>query len=94
MIKIKEFERGEHCFGPILTVNGIEYNDLNQEEVIDFINDMFKNNLNNGLLIRECFDTCLDYLQAEMVDSSSDSCEQCGNFNSYAKYVVEDENFN
>lgn len=94
MIKIKEFEKGEHCFGPILTVDGVEYNDLKQEDVIEFINYMFKNNLNSGLLIRDCFETCLDYLQAEMVDSSSDSCEQCGNWNLYGKYVVDDENFN
>lgn len=93
MIKIKEFEKGEHCFGPILTIDGTEYNDLKQEDVIEFINDMFKKNINNGLLIRDCFETCLDYLQADMVDSSSDICGQCGNWNSYAKYIVDDENF-
>jgi hypothetical protein len=90
---IKEYETGKHCFGPILTVNRIEYNDLKQEDVIEFINYMFKNNLNSGLLIRNCFETSLEYLHSEMVDSSSDSCGQCGNYNTYAKYVVDDENF-
>jgi hypothetical protein len=90
---IKEYETGEHCFGPILTVNGVDYNDLEQEDVIKFINDMFRNNLNSGLLIRECFKTSLAYLLADIVEYNSDSCEQCGNFNSYAKYVVDNENF-
>lgn len=93
-MKIKEFEKGESCFGPILTVDGVDYQDLKQEDVVEFINYMFRENINNGLLIRECFETCLDYLEAEQVESSSDSCNQCGNHNYYAKYIVDDENYN
>ena len=93
-MNIKEFEKGESCFGPILSVDGVDYQDLKREDVVEFINYMFKENINNGLLIRECFETCLDYLQAEQVESSSSSCEQCGNWNHYAKYIVDDEDNN
>ena len=57
---IKSFEIGEHCFGPILEVNGKDYNDLSEEEVMGFITDMFNNNPNSGLLIRETFEKALE----------------------------------
>jgi len=85
---IKNFEIGEHCFGPILEVNGKDYNDLSEEEVMEFIVDMFKNNLNAEHLIRDAFQRALEYLDYDDVKYESDNCEQCGNHNSYSKYII------
>lgn len=86
---IKEFELGEHCFGPILTVNGIDYEDLTKEEVLEFISDMFENDINASSLIREAFKNSLEHLQYECIENDSDTCEQCGNWNYHSKYVSE-----
>jgi len=85
---IKSFEIGEHCFGPILEVNGKDYNDLSEEEVMGFITDMFNNNPNSGLLIRETFEKALEYLDYDDAEYESDHCEQCGNYNNNTKYTI------
>lgn len=72
---------GEHCFGPILEVNGIEYNDISKEDVNEFISDMLENDINSDSLRRAVFQLVLEHLQLESEESSSDSCEQCGNYN-------------
>ena len=58
---IKEYKIGEHCFGPILEVNGKDYEDLDKKEVRKFINHMMENDINSELLMREIFSTCLEY---------------------------------
>lgn len=88
-MKIKEFEIGKHCFGEILKVNGIDYEDLNKEDVLSVMNEMFKNNLNKENLLKDCFKLCLEYLEADTVDYSQDKCDQCGNYNHYNKYKCE-----
>ena len=87
---IKEFELGEHCFGDIISVNGLECEDLDKEDMIEFVVSMFDeaNNINSNLLLREVFKTCLEYLECDCVEEDSSSCEQCGNFNSYSRYVI------
>jgi len=85
---IKEYEEGAHCYGPILTINGKDYKDYTNEELIEFLNDMFENDLNAGLLLRECVQKGLDFLQADLVESSSSSCDQCGNYNHYNKFKI------
>ena len=50
---------------------------------------MFENDINASSLIREAFKNCLEHLQYDCVERSSDSCEQCGNWNDYGKYVAE-----
>ena len=84
---IKEFELGKHCFGEILRVNGIDYNDLSKDDVIEFIMDMFENDINACNLIRDTFKNSLEYLQYDCIESRSSSCDQCGDWNDYAKYV-------
>lgn len=86
---IKEFELGEHCFGEILKVNGTDYEDLTKEEILEFINDMFENDINSSNLIRETFKNSLEYLQYDCVESDNSSCDQCGNYNHYGKYILE-----
>ncbi len=86
---VKEFELGEHCFGEILRVNGTDYDDLTKEEILELITDMFENDINASSLIREAFKNSLEHLQYDCIESSSDSCDQCGNWKNYGKYVAE-----
>lgn len=83
---IKEFELGEHCFGEILTVNGKEYEELSKKEVLEFILDMFENDINSNSILRDTLKLCLEHLQYDMIDYSNSSCSECGNYNSYTKY--------
>ena len=78
---IKEFETGRHCFGEILTVNGTEYEDLDKQGVLSFINTCLTTDINSEHLTREVFKMCLDYLQHNCVDSHSSKCDQCGDWN-------------
>lgn len=86
---IKDFELGEHCFGEILSVNGTDYDDLKKQDILEFITDMFDNDINSSSLIRDTFKNCLEHLQYDCIESSSSSCDQCGNYNNYAKYGLE-----
>ena len=86
---VKEFELGEHCFGEILRVNGTDYEDLTKDEIVELIIDMFENDINAESLIREVFKNSLEHLQYDCIESSSDSCGKCGNWNNYGKYVAE-----
>jgi len=88
---INEYEIGEHCFGPILRVNGNDYEDLSKEDIVEFINDMFTNNLNSNHLIMETLKLTLQYLEFDCTESDSDSCEQCGNYNNYSKFVRDEK---
>ena len=91
---IKEYKIGEHCFGPILEVNGKDYEDLDKKEVRKFINHMMENDINSELLTREIFSTCLEYLQYDVdEDESYDSytCDQCFNINWSTKYINNEE---
>jgi hypothetical protein len=83
---IKTYELGEHCFGPILRVNDVDYEDLNASDVISFINHLMQNDINKSNLIRAIFETSLDYLQYDMIENSSDKCDTCGNYNTYTKF--------
>lgn len=86
---IKEFEIGEHCFGPILTVNGEDYADLKKEDVLEFIRDIMENNINNESFIRETFEAALLYVHyTESEGGEWDMCEQCGSPNFCTKYVI------
>lgn len=86
---IKEFELGQHCYGEILRINGINYNDLSKEDVLELIIDMFENNINASNLIKDTFKNALEYLQYDCIENNSSSCEQCGNWNNYIKCVVQ-----
>ena len=85
-VDVNEYEIGEHCFGPILSINGDDYEDLSKEDIVEFINDMFTNNLNSDHLIMETLKLTLQYLDFDRTESDSNSCDQCGNYNDYSKY--------
>ena len=85
--EVKEYETGEHCFGTILSVNGTDYEDLDVEGAIDFINDVMRRGYNKNSFIKETFEAALSYLEFDCVESDSSSCDQCGNWNHYNKWV-------
>ena len=47
---------------------------------------MMENDINKSNLIKELFQTTIEYLQYDMIENSSDRCDSCGNYNSYAKF--------
>lgn len=86
---IKTYEIGEGCFGDILKVNGTYYEDLEKEDIMEFILDMLReDNTNSSIYLKEVFKHLLENVEADLIESSSDSCDQCGNFNYYSKYEV------
>lgn len=85
---IKEFEIGEHCFGEILSVNGVDYEDIPVEDVKSFILDMLENDINASSLLKEAFKQCLEHLQADLEDETSSFCETCGNYNTCEKWTI------
>ena len=93
---IEEYEEGHHCFGDFLRVNGIDYEELDQKEVLEFINDMFENDPNNSILIQETFLNALGHLELDVDEDSSysNTCDQCGNWNFNTKYIKNAEETN
>ncbi len=83
---VKEYETGNHCYGEILWVNGKEYADIDKQEKIELLLDMFENNHNSELLLREVFSLALAYIEAELVEDTNDKCDQCGDWNTYSKF--------
>jgi len=83
---IKEFEIGDYCFSKHLTINGKDYEDYSKEEILEFIDDFLKNDINPDITMREIFENLLEHLEFDLVESDSSTCEQCGDWNSYQKY--------
>lgn len=88
-MEITEFEEGSHCFGDFLTINGKDYEDFSEEEVIIFIIEKLKNGLNKDYYKRKFLTELLLDMDFDIIESSHDSCDQCGNFNTYTKYKNE-----
>lgn len=82
-----EYELGEHCFGPIVKVNGIHNEDISKEDKIELLNDVIMNDDNGELLLDELFIKALEFLDYSVAEESSDRCDQCGNWNSYGRFV-------
>ena len=87
---IKNFEIGNHCYGDIIKVNGIDYDNLSNDDILEFIKDMFENNINSSSLIQETFKSALELLNCINISSESDACDQCGNWNHHDKYEIKD----
>ena len=83
---VKEYETGNHCYGDILRVNGEDYKDIDKQEKIELLLDMFENNHNSELLLRELFSFALGYIDILLVEDTNDKCDQCGDWNTYSKY--------
>jgi hypothetical protein len=83
---IREFELGNHCYGDILRVNGTDYDEIEKEDVLEFILDMLRNDINSEAITREVFKICLENLQFVDTESNDSRCDQCGNYNEHTKY--------
>ncbi len=88
---IKEYETGEHCFGEILNINGKSYEDLPEESTMELILDTLNNDINKEIIKKDVVKVILEHLQLDWVDGNSSTCEQCGNWNSYEKYKLEED---
>lgn len=88
---IENYELGEHCYGSILRVNGKDYEDLSEQEIMEFIMEMFdkSKNINSYNFIQETLKNALNYLEFDCAESSNSSCEQCGSWNNYQKFSKE-----
>jgi hypothetical protein len=86
--EIKEYKLGNHCFGEIFTINGVDYDDLKQEDVFLIIKEMLENDLNKELILKETFKLILEYLPSDLIESYSNKCDQCGDWNNYSKYQI------
>lgn len=84
---IIEYEMGNHCFGEILRINGEDFNDMDKNEIIEFIVDFLKNDYNGEVLLYDILKTTLEYMDYDQIEYSDSSCDQCGNWNYYSKYV-------
>lgn len=87
-MNITEYETGNHCFERILRINGKDYDELDKCDIKAFIVNMLDEDLNKDHLLEELFRKTLEYLQLDLVESSNDDCDQCGNWNFYNKYKV------
>lgn len=85
--EITEYEIGEHCYGPIVKVNGIDFDDISREDKLELIKDMLTNDRNSESLLREVFKLALENLDYSCIEEDSSYCDQCGNYNEYAKYL-------
>jgi len=88
-IKVEKFKVGNSCHGDIFEINDIDYDNLDKLEVINFINDMILKDINKEQLIKNIFKLTLEYLQLDVIDSHSSTCEQCGNDNWIVVYGKE-----
>lgn len=84
---INEFELGNHCYGEIIRINDKDIEEIPKEEIIEYINDMLTSDINSNSLMIELLKTTLEYMQFDVVESDSSSCEQCGGYNDYTKYI-------
>lgn len=88
-VDIFEIEQGSHCFGPILKINGVDYEDVPVDDLKELINDMLTNNYNKESLLQVIVLECLGYLQSEQIEYDSHKCDQCGDYNWYSKSKIE-----
>lgn len=85
---IYTFEEGKYCFSQSLQVNGIDYEDMNESDIIDFIMEMFKDKRFKDELIKDTFINALYMLPSECIESDSSSCDSCGDWNQYSKWKI------
>ena len=86
---IKEFKITEGCYGEQLSVNGIDYDDLSEKDVIEFITGMIENDLNRHSLIKETFVNALHYLCFDNYHEDDGICDQCGELVKSITYIRE-----
>jgi len=79
-----EIEYGHHCFGDILRVDGVNFDDMSTERQLEIILLAAENKESRT----EMFKIALYCFEGEEVESSNYSCDSCGDWNSYTKIEV------
>lgn len=77
-------EYGDHCFGSFLTIDNKEVSDMSREEKRKIVRKF----MDNDLLLYEMIKVAVEYAEGEE-KYSSNSCDQCGNYNFETKKVIE-----
>ena len=77
-------EYGHHCFGDILRVDGIDFEDMTKERQLEIILLAAEDKDSR----REMFKTALYSFEGEEIESSHHTCDQCGDWNSYTKIQI------
>ena len=77
-MKINKLELGNGCFGPILRINDVEYEDLDKKEVIQFIVDYLNddNNINNKYFLDEMFREIIEDYVVSKLDIKKEDIKQ------------------
>ena len=77
-------EYGHHCFGDILRVDGIDFEDMTKEGQLEIILLAAA----DKEVRREMFQTALYSFEGEEIESNHYSCDSCGDWNSYTKIEI------
>ena len=75
------------CYGKTIKIDSLDLEDIRTKEIIEFITDMLKNDVNSKSLIREIVEVALDYLQFDLKESEGGICKTCGQYGYTHKYV-------
>lgn len=85
---IKNWEKIKHCYGEATRINDRDIEGIPTKELIEFVQDMLVSSINKEHLLEEVVALCLEYLQGDLVEDESHSCEQCGDWNSSEKWEI------
>ena len=84
---IKEYIIENHCMGNDLTIDGVDYNDLSTDDVMEFINDMLTNDTDADTMRKEVMTDLLHNLQFHQSVSEEYWCDQCCHYGGEFKYI-------
>lgn len=85
---IHKIKIGNNCFGNILEVNGLNYDDLDHEEVLNYVVEHLKKDY---ILLLETFKSVLEKIDIKVESSHSSYCAQCGENSYYYEGTVIDD---
>ncbi len=84
-MEIKEYELIKGCFSERVRINGIDAEQIEQEQLINIITEQLKNHTS---FLFETLKEALEYIPAEDIEDDSSRCGQCGDWNYYTKRRV------
>jgi hypothetical protein len=84
-MEIKEYELIKGCFSESVRINGIDAEQIEQEQLINIITEQLKNHTS---FLFETLKEALEYIPAEDIEDDSSRCGQCGDWNYYTKRRV------
>lgn len=84
--EVNNFEMIGTCNGSLLKINGNNYDDIEECELIELVNDIILNSKNSPSFLKSITELALINLDFEAIEHDSSVCDECGNENFYAKY--------